>query len=81
MNVTDQKVLGTHGGWTVMARIVHYSLFDGKMHRPELMLVPPPNGALTSDVWFSSEDLAKFNEALNAYAASIGYMPQPIQKR
>lgn len=80
MTVTDQKVLGTIGGWTIMGRIVHYSLFDGKMHRPELTLIPPPQGAVNSDVWFSAEDLAKFTEALNAYAASVGYMPKPVQK-
>jgi hypothetical protein len=80
MNVTHQKTLGMIRGWTVIGRIVHYSLFDGKMHRPELTLVPPPEGAVNTDVWFSSEDLAQFSEALAVYAASLNYLPQPIQK-
>lgn len=80
MNVTHQKVLGTLNGWTIMGRIVHYSLFDGKMHRPELTLIPPPAGTATSDVWFSAEDLARFTKALNEYADSVGYLPQAVQR-
>lgn len=80
MNVTHQKVLAVLNGWTIMGRIVHYSLYDGKIHRPELTLIPPPNGAASSDVWFSAEDLAGFTQLLSDYAQSIGYLAQAVQR-